>query len=47
MLVAKQLTAPIDFHSIFSHIIDVSGYRQHLPAFLKKIHTGLQQLEGE
>ncbi len=55
MLVTRQLTVAIDFHSISSHILQVSGYQQ-LSGYqhssniflcsIREIHTGLEQHEG-
>lgn len=48
MLVLKQLTAAIDFHSIFFfHTMDISGYRISFVLERRKKLIGLEQLEGE
>ncbi len=36
MLVTKQLTVAIDFHSIFFYTIEVNGYRQLFGEKFKK-----------
>ncbi len=55
MLVTKQLTVAIDFHSMGKNTMEVSGYRQlfgyqHSSKCVqqkKEIHIGLEQVEGE
>ncbi len=44
MLVTKQLTVAIVFHSIFFHTVDVNGYRQLCST--EETRTVFEQLEG-
>ncbi len=52
MLVAQQLTVPIDFHSMEKNIMEVNGYQQmfgyqHSPKYLLLCSAGLRQHVGE
>ncbi len=57
MLLTKQLTVAIDFHSNFFHTIEVNGYRKLVTNIIeyvifctqqkKESHIGLEQLKGK